>query len=700
MKLVSFKYASVFALIFIGIIVEKELLSSVISTSKLPETTTAARHENSTRYNSSNDDSNDNNQRNLSFGNNQTNHHHNSSIINQVHDYNHSNSTIQHSRVRFRYIQDYFTNKTIRNFHSSTTVDGKSLPGPFYDDTIFLLGVRLTTSYEQSDSQVHVDVFGFPGDFVGKNENRFCKINKDDSSNRWENLTKYTTAQMRKNTMIFCQLECQQQPNYHNHRNESLFDSIHNHHDCGHPIPMILIPLESGDGNQNQNSLIWRCNVTDHLNKASILRHSQTQLSNHQHQLSTSVRVSLFWNDTSTNDFTNRITPTKFTQIDIPLYTGVVGYAGAQIRPKNDKMGYFGASHLQSSSSSSSSIRVGMCVSLFQSRPAIYLPEFLVHHINIGIDQFLIGIAVELDSTEMAIVEDIIRPYMEKGFVVLQAFGLTDYFPGCSTDQIKLQFYHQCLYYFKGLTKYVVSWDVDEYWIPPDRLEISGYDNFTIHREGPKEVLSEINETLSKAIDESNFINQTYIYQSAMSSYPSIVTKDKLWKESNYSKSISIHDVIQAMEVYQKRHGCEDKWCYYLFPSYLVGIKPNMKRSNLIGDDFLYREAKSNLVWKKGLVQTRFAMMNGFHMAGSCTFPEDPDLYFYLAKDTHCYPISMVDGEFGSIHHFISLMSFRDYQNMLTSEKDGAQKDEYVIRFSKTIMEQLKAENRTPPLSI
>jgi Glycosyltransferase family 92 len=694
--MLSLRYIIIFALIFMAIVVEKVWLSSIVDTSKLRTTATES-HERSTYNNYSNHSFVNTNESNHSFVNNQSNLH----LLKHHDDHNHANSTIRKTQVRYRYIGN-FKNVTVRNKHMSTTVEGKSLPGPFNDDTIFLLGVRLTTSYESDDSQVHVDVFGYPGDFVGQEENRFCDVKFNDESSslsrRWENLTKYNNAQMRGSDMLFCQLECQQQHTL-NAKNKIVNKTLgrnHNHDDCGDPIPMSIIPLESDDGNQNQNSLIWRCNVTHYLNKATILLHSRSQQASQQK--GKSVRVSLYWNDTSAKETSTRMKPRKFTQIDIPLYTGVVGYAGAQIRPNNDKGGYFTQSSLQSSSLSSKSIRVGMCVSLFESHPAIYLPEFLQHHINIGIDQFLIGIAVNLNSTDMGFVEDIVRPYMEKGFVVMQAFGLTDYFPGCSTDQVKLQFYHHCLYHFKGLTKYVVTWDVDEYWIPPHRLEISGNNNFTIHREGTVEALSELNDASSSAVNGSYSLKQSYKYKSDISSYSSMVTKDKFWKVSNYSKSISIHDAVQAMEVYQKRHGCEDKWCYYVFPSYLVGIKPNIKRSHLIGDDFLYREAKSNLIWKKGLVQTRFAMMNGFHVAGSCTFPEDPNQYFSLAKDTHCNPISFVDGEFGSIHHFISLILYRDGDDMLTNKKEGALEDEYVVRYSETVKKQLKSYNRTPPI--
>ena len=49
--------------------------------------------------------------------------------------------------------------------HHNTSVTGQALPGPFYYNKLFLLGARLTTSYEEQNPNVHVDVFGFPGDW-------------------------------------------------------------------------------------------------------------------------------------------------------------------------------------------------------------------------------------------------------------------------------------------------------------------------------------------------------------------------------------------------------------------------------------------------------------------------------------------------------------------------------------------------------
>jgi Glycosyltransferase family 92 len=558
------------------------------------------------------------------------------------------------SRVRFR---PFLKNDS----HHNTTVEGKLLPGPFHHDDLFLLGVRLTTSYEKKDSQVHIDVFGFPGNFVGSTENRYCDVH---SLPRQWNLTDYETFE-NGSRELFCQLECI-------NGNNGSFSG------CGEPIKMQFIPLLSGDFNQNQISLIWRCNVTKYLKKSSLIEHSAL------HDRLLSVRVKLYMKDNTKES--KPFLLNDISQIDIPLRTAVAGYGGAQIRPKN--FGYF------SPRQQKSPIRVGMCLSLFESRAAVYIPEFLHHHKNVGIEQFMIGFDANLNSTALSIVQGIVKPYLDEGLVVLQAFGLNDYF-NCETDVMKLQFYHQCLYHYKGITKYVVTWDIDEYWIPPNRLEISGHNSFKVYHEAISQGDTDANK-LDLNKDDPR-VTPRYINQSDVSSFPSFVTNDKLWKKSNYSKAISFYDTINAIERYRERHGCQDKWCYHLFPSYLVAMRSKENRKNLVFSDFLFREAKTNMIWRKGLVQTRFAMMNGFHLAGSCKFPDNPFYYEYGA-DRSCFPISWTDGEFGSLHHFHSLIEYRDDDTMLTNEKDGAKKDEYVLRFGKTVIEQLKKYKRMPPL--
>jgi hypothetical protein len=42
---------------------------------------------------------------------------------------------------------------------------------------------------------------------------------------------------------------------------------------------------------------------------------------------------------------------------------------------------------------------------------------------------------------------------------------------GCDADFMKMQFYSTCLYHNKDISKYSMTWDLDEYWTPPATLE-------------------------------------------------------------------------------------------------------------------------------------------------------------------------------------------------------------------------------------
>jgi Glycosyltransferase family 92 len=537
--------------------------------------------------------------------------------------------------------------------YHNTSVNGEFLPGSYFNNTLFLHGLRLTASYDKSDSEVHVDLFGFPGDFVGKQENTHCDVHY--LPKQW-NLTNYDTFQ-KGEIVLYCQLECG--------------DMGISLGDCGVPIPMTFIPLVSADKNQQSNSLIWRCNVTKYLERKLLLEKSVIQ------HLQSSIRVTIYLSQNGLDERPPTIH--QVTQIDIPLHTSVAGHGGPQIRANNS--GYF------STIQQKSPYRLGMCMIIYELRAIKYIPEFLQHHQNVGIDHFVIGVNGTLGSDLVSELEKLLQLYIDKEIVELQAVGLSDYFQ-CRSHIIQLQFYHQCLYNFKALTKYVVNFDVDEYWIPPERLEVSGYNNFTLHRFG---VDKNASITGNYGVNNSNISMQRFITQSRLSSFPTFVTTDKIWKDSNYSTSISISDSIQAIDEYHKQQGCSDKWCYHVLPSYSVSFKSNMDkfRTKLVANDCQYREHRSNLEYRKLIIQTRFAMMSGIHDAGSCKFPGSAQ-YVAYASSIACFPACWTKGEFGSMHHFKNLLAIRANIKM-----DGAQIDEYVSRFGSTVIKQLKRRKRT-----
>jgi hypothetical protein len=122
----------------------------------------------------------------------------------------------------------------------------------------------------------------------------------------------------------------------------------------------------------------------------------------------------------------------------------------------------------------------------------------------------------------------------------------------------------------KALPSIIVTWDVDEYWIPPNCLETSGINGFKKYREGKW-----LDDAMEAEIDlnETSLAKQRFIMKSPKSSFSTHVTNNILWQGSNYSKSIGVHDVIQAIDQFHIQHGCRDRWCFHLFPSYMVTEK-------------------------------------------------------------------------------------------------------------------------------
>ena len=281
--------------------------------------------------------------------------------------------------------------------------------------------------------------------------------------------------------------------------------------------------------------------------------------------------------------------------------------------------------------------------------------------------------------------EQLLQPYIHEGFVALQAIGLDTYYE-CTFDYDKLHSHHQCLYHFKGIAKYSATWDLDEFWVPPRRLEISGYNNFTHGHEG-------------SVLSESHLMNQTdeqrFIVQSDYSAFSHLVTSDQQWQKSNYSKSISIQDVMRAIEQFQIQHGCGEQWCYHLFPSYSARLKKRffnesrIIRKNRIGKDFYKRDNNSSHTWRKGVAKTQIAMMSGTHLAGSCQYPNDPRFYRFARRDPKCFPHLFVPEAYGSMHHFYSLMADRETKVVMNKQDLLLPEDEYVRFYAKTVSEQL-----------
>ena len=538
------------------------------------------------------------------------------------------NKATSASKVHFR---DFTADPKYHN----KTVTGETIPGPFFDDQLFFTGARLTTSFIPNNTQVHVDLFGFPGDRLVVVPDSLVHCDPTNVSKAWK---------LRSHATLYCQLECKrgdaEEPN-----------------DCGKPILMRGIEAKSGDANQDGLALIWRCDVSKYLTKPDLLLQAAAGGQS-------SVRVRLLLNESANHTALIR----TVTQVDIPLHTAVVGYGGPTIR--HSELGYF------SPQQQASPINVGLCLTAYGRDAHRYFLEFVFHHLNVGFSHIVLGIIANMDSEDLILAEQVLQPFIDSGVVSIQAIGLDDY-STCDTDVTRVQFYNQCLYHFKGLSEYSAAWDLDEYWMPPVRLEISGTSTFAHEHQGGEKVAAVVRN------DTEALKQQRFIERSDISKFSPLVTNDLLWRESNYSKSISIFDVIKAIEQYHAmNHNCGGKWCYTLFPSVTVHEKKDLERTHRIWDDFDARDAVPSTYWQKSITRTQIAMTGGIHLPGSCQFPNDPDFYAF-AKDKECYPHVWEAGEFGIMHHIMSLIVYREL------DMGNVTADEVVMSFARTVAQQV-----------
>lgn len=523
----------------------------------------------------------------------------------------------------------------------NTTVLGEFLPGLVYNERFFWIGARLSTSF--STNEGYVDVFGFPGDWFTRilNKRPVCTADKNTSYN----FLHY--GEMAQEVKLFCQVECTDGD------------------PCGEAIEMELIPLVSGDGNQQDTTLIWRCNVTQHITKQQL---QEAALQDPRQAIRTH-----FWVQE-----TMRIRKTHYlanvTTIDIPLSTGVAGHAGPQIR--SSKQGYLAETMMPTK-------QIGICIHTYGMQAQKYLPEFVQHHKNAGFEQIVIGVETTLGSDEMNSAQKLLAPYIDEGFVMLAATGLKSYFD-CRKKFQQLHFYHQCLYHFKGIAKYSARWDVDEYWIPPKQLEVTG-----LHRQKPYISRGRApNRTHSFSEDAIKLITK-----SEPSAYLPLVTDDPLWRRSLYAESVSIQDVMSAIDRYHIHSGCGGAWCYHLFPSFTVYRKGNATswRTHQLVDDFYRRDKYTNPTWQKGVANTQVAMMGGIHLAGSCRAEGDKTYHRYSTDQKNCFPHRFESDVYGSMHHFFSLFKYRDHKPKTDSKESPLDfpVDEYVTQYGKTVSKQL-----------
>ncbi|KAG7357887.1 glycosyltransferase family 92 protein [Nitzschia inconspicua] len=558
-------------------------------------------------------------------------------------------------------------------WHNSST-DGRTIPGPYWEDRIYLMGARLTTSYE--DDSVRVTLFGLPGNcrVSGMPElactSSFGLVGENGTLWDYDELS---------NQQLFVRIGHSVVVGKENNHNDQHNNTTTVSSSSTVLFPMDFIPLLSVDSNANAVSLMWTANLTQLINLSKI---------DLKHRLDSSPLTALkleFWIQPKTSFLqqTHRTVSanvTKLVQLEIPLLTGVVGHVGPQLGP------FTSPSMRQKSSASNQhmapvapsallqeKVDAVVCVAVFGQHVLKNIPEFVTHHVNVGFSHVIVGILdSELDGQNIRAAQDILVDFLEDGTISLAAANLPHM--KCDEDISKLNFYSSCLHHVKGFAEYVAIFDIDEYWVP--------------HRKAEGNVLD---------------------VQRLQPFPPSIVANDPLWKESPYHEYQSIVETMKVIHQFQIEAGCGEEWCFHTFVSLQVERKSNNvpweQRTGRITDDFGLRGTGWDTPESKSIARTKYTNMIGFHQPGSCRYsahqPYQADVGAYwipianvtLYKETGtCQNLFFPESDvFGCMHHFYSLNSDRSWDNTLLA---NATKDEYVHNFGKTVQQQLNSKKQ------
>jgi len=590
-----------------------------------------------------------------------------------------------------------------------------TLPGLYWNDRLWLLGIHLTrhigprrTTIENTttttsrreneadnDDDIFLTVFGMPGDFWNR-----VKSNKVQCpSNSWyhENGTILSYGQ------ASATRETGTEYSFHQDYRLRFYATIPTTTTTTGRSTRKVFPLEfiksvSGDANQNNNTLIWHGPLKGlkwpeiHDEKTAHLASTKVEK-----VLRITLHVTLDNNDDTTtetkNITTNKVSgddPTPILTADIPISTGNVGHGGPQImrstmtrRVPHKDNAHENPQQQQDDPSSAradndgASSSTALCVAIYGVKTLKYLPEFILHHSNLGFGPIIVGVIdATLGSTVLHRVVKNLQDFVEDGIVEVAAMGLpSPQMPAlkCEVNVQKVHFYNTCVYHAKGRAPYVGIWDIDEFWMPPQ------------HNIGP-DILN----------------SQTIPSLQAPSSTGGI--DNNVWGQSNYSCAVTVGEAMQRVQAYHEQAGCGEEWCYHAFPSYRVRLQRHpstavdststtsssrttwtntiIPRNNRIYHDFGLRQTDIDWDRSKSITRTKYAHMGGIHQTGSCRYPSKPNKFqtrgntlwtrrLYVNQTTGTASTNTSSAlkqkcrnlrgppRFGTIHHFWSLNGIR-----------------------------------------
>jgi Glycosyltransferase family 92 len=300
--------------------------------------------------------------------------------------------------------------------------------------------------------------------------------------------------------------------------------------------PAYLIPRSIRDANTHVVHT-YVCNVTSVITKSELLK---LQLSSD----SGAIRVSLEMQDITIDEPKEPRTTTADTvmstivDVDLPI-SGGLGYSAVM---------------MNSSTKSVLTLRAPIVLCAFggHKKTLKYVREWVVHNTQIGIGVIFLGTT----ASEIGALRKELKYFIDKGQVILLA-AQEMCFIQQSLKVPKVIFYQVCLFHAKSISKYVITYDIDEYWIPSN-----------------------------------------------------------LDKSSN-----AIVKAVETVNSNAKAAGCTDwcmaKFKSYNVISANKHRRP-VSTGGHNGASYTVRDSEPNSIWQKSVLNTDVAYMNSFHIGGSC----------------------------------------------------------------------------------
>ncbi|CAM9490906.1 unnamed protein product [Phaeothamnion confervicola] len=298
---------------------------------------------------------------------------------------------------------------------------GQRLPGPVFHNKLFLLGLQMSTTFD-SDTDAFVDMFAVSSEVIAKPHYA------DGKTRCWpspDSTAMFNLTRELKDTLLPW-TEAVWLP---------LYCVVHGGDGKARRKQMEHVKLTSHDGNQDDSTLIWRCDVSGTVAKGRWK----------QRRRSATLRVSVVTYEWEV-----------VTTVDLPINRGGAVGQYASRRPVRP---------LPAEKSAT------LCAAGVTRESYPYLKEFVLHHLAVGFGHVVLGISTGPGQPTMAETERLLLPEVLTGAVTL----LPTMIPGlrCETNMMEtLPFFHSCLYRAKGTSEFVASWEVGELFIP-DKDDLS-----------------------------------------------------------------------------------------------------------------------------------------------------------------------------------------------------------------------------------